>query len=262
MSAPVHISDIIEVVCEQYRVTQTDIRSARRTGRLVEPRHIAAYLAAKLTDKSLPQIGLLMRRDHTSVLHGRDRIAARVAEDATFAEHVYALELACVSLSMMRGRGVLPAPVEPIVPHDLARRIMAGGRRAAMRVSPDHVLELCEALISAHDFETENGAPAPVLVPAPPVALSTLVRDFLALEAGYRRSPSINLRELRDRAIDSLRDRVDDDDIRALVVAADILRRAEYTAAERDAQARYQRAVNVLSKRFPDNARKEQETNG
>jgi DnaA-like protein len=41
-------------------------------------RHIMYYLMSKMTDRSLPEIGRFLKRDHTSVLHGKRRIENQI----------------------------------------------------------------------------------------------------------------------------------------------------------------------------------------
>jgi len=71
------VEDIIEVVSGLSGVTRNDILSARRDAKSCLARHIAMYLAKKLTAHSFPGIGKLMGgKDHTTVLHGTRRIQA------------------------------------------------------------------------------------------------------------------------------------------------------------------------------------------
>ncbi len=70
---------IISAVAEHYGISSMEVRGAQRGRRYTIPRHIAMYLAAKLTGLSLPAIGrCLGDRDHTTVMHGRDRISTAV----------------------------------------------------------------------------------------------------------------------------------------------------------------------------------------
>ena len=65
------VHDIIFAVADDYGISVGDLVSPRRVANLIEPRHIAMYLAKKLTVKSLPQIGhAIGDRDHTTILHG------------------------------------------------------------------------------------------------------------------------------------------------------------------------------------------------
>jgi hypothetical protein len=77
---------IINVVCRQYQVRKMDMLSERRTKDLVVPRHIAMYLASRLTKNSLPEIGRRIGgRDHSTVLHAQRKISAIVLENRMFA---------------------------------------------------------------------------------------------------------------------------------------------------------------------------------
>jgi len=263
MRAGVHIADVIDVVCEHFQCSHIDLRSHRRTVKVVMPRQIAMYLAAKITERSLPQIGeALGGRDHTTVLHGARKITAALETDAKLAEDVLSLESAAFALAQLRGRGVLPEPPEPVSPVEIARRVLAKGRNGALRLPPDAVLELADALLAQEedaaareaalaDLAARGIAPEPVMVPAPPELLFGLVHDFVGVEAMLRSKPSINLRAARDGLIEKLRWRHGESDaVDALVAAHDAMTRAEYTAAERDATERYRAAVTALADEF------------
>jgi hypothetical protein len=253
----VHIADVIDVVCEHYGCSKIDLRAQRRTARIVEPRQIAMYLACRLTERSLPQIGqALGDRDHTTVLYARDKVDAKMQCDPTLAETLAELEIAVVSLGQLRGRGLLPKPEKLLTPKELALRIVAGGKRAAVSVSADHVLALADALIAAEEFREAHTLP--VMVDAPPPALASPVGDFLRADAAYNRAASINLRAMRDDRVERLRERREEDErVAALIVAYDALLRAEFTLAERDATQRYRAAVTALSVAFPQSITRE-----
>jgi len=89
------IADIVALVCADYDVSRLELLSPRRMKSLVEPRHVAMFLACRLTARSLPEIGQRLRRDHTTVIHGRDAIAVRIAFDRAFAARVERLARAC-----------------------------------------------------------------------------------------------------------------------------------------------------------------------
>lgn len=70
---------IINVVAEHFGITSEDIISKRRNSEFVLPRQICMYLCRKLTAESLQNIGkALGKKDHTTVLHGIDKITADV----------------------------------------------------------------------------------------------------------------------------------------------------------------------------------------
>jgi len=81
-SQHVTIGDILDVVAAHYALTLPDLRGPRRTRHIATARQIVMYLARELTDMSLPQIGqALGGRDHTTIMHGYDKIAALFEKD-------------------------------------------------------------------------------------------------------------------------------------------------------------------------------------
>lgn len=85
----VRIDDIICVVSQHYGVTKIDILSARRTANVVRPRQVCAYLAKKLTPKSLPEIGRrLGNRDHTTVLASIRKITRLLSTEEGLTDRV------------------------------------------------------------------------------------------------------------------------------------------------------------------------------
>jgi len=75
------IKPVISAVAKYYDVSLNDLVSRRRTRNVVSARHVAMYLARELTEHSLPTIGRVFDRDHTSVLHACRQIAALRLED-------------------------------------------------------------------------------------------------------------------------------------------------------------------------------------
>ena len=63
--------DLIQsLVCKFFKISKTEMLSARRSRYLVRPRQTAIYLTKILTSKSLPEIGReFSNRDHTTVIH-------------------------------------------------------------------------------------------------------------------------------------------------------------------------------------------------
>ncbi len=73
---------IIDVISEHFSITSTDIYSVNKSRNIAYPRQIAMYLCRKLTDYSLSDIGKIMgNRDHTTVLHGIDKVEANMKKD-------------------------------------------------------------------------------------------------------------------------------------------------------------------------------------
>jgi chromosomal replication initiator protein len=82
-SRTVTVESIIQIVADHYNLTNLDIISSRRNKEIAYPRQIAMYLCRTMTDTSLQEIGRLMGgRDHSTILHGIDKITADLQSDA------------------------------------------------------------------------------------------------------------------------------------------------------------------------------------
>jgi chromosomal replication initiator protein len=81
----VTLDSIVHAVTEHFALRRVDLQSKRRTKPLTVPRQICMFLGRKLTNLSLEEIGAhLGGRDHSTVLYGADRVAARYATDPDF----------------------------------------------------------------------------------------------------------------------------------------------------------------------------------
>ncbi len=75
----VSVETIMRVVAEQFAVKVSDLVGKRRQKTISHPRQIAMYLARRLTDYSLVEIGgQFGGRDHTTVIYANDKIANEV----------------------------------------------------------------------------------------------------------------------------------------------------------------------------------------
>jgi len=76
------LGEIVEVVAQFYGVDISELMGPCRSKGLVKPRQMAMYLMRQETSASLPQIGATLGgRDHTTILHGHNKIAAAADED-------------------------------------------------------------------------------------------------------------------------------------------------------------------------------------
>ncbi|MDN5301891.1 MAG: chromosomal replication initiator protein [Thermoanaerobacteraceae bacterium] len=76
------ISDILQEVGRHFSLKVEDFKAKKRTKDLAFARQVAMYLCSELTDLSLPKIGEEFGgRDHTTVIHARDKIAQDMAKD-------------------------------------------------------------------------------------------------------------------------------------------------------------------------------------
>ena len=80
------LENIQTAVADYYRIKRTDLLAETRERRIVLPRQMAMYLCTELTDKSLIEIGKAFHRDHTTVMHARNRIAEKGRTDADVAD--------------------------------------------------------------------------------------------------------------------------------------------------------------------------------
>ncbi len=81
--SPPNPEAIIRAVAAHFAVDHDELLGPRRSARVAEPRQIAMYLIRAETDASYPAIGALFGgRDHTTVLHGCEKIGRLVEQDA------------------------------------------------------------------------------------------------------------------------------------------------------------------------------------
>lgn len=76
----INYREIERRICKALKVTPSEIASERRHRHIVLARQAIAYWAARLTVRSLPEIGRLMGGfDHTTILHGKRAYPAKRA---------------------------------------------------------------------------------------------------------------------------------------------------------------------------------------
>lgn len=80
-------------VCKHFDIKVTDIESSKRTRNLAYPRQIAMYLCREMTDLSFPKVGEFFgKRDHTTVMHACEKIAAEMSINDSVKETVEAIK--------------------------------------------------------------------------------------------------------------------------------------------------------------------------
>ena len=80
---------IINVVAEHFNISKEDITSKKRNSAYVLPRQIIMYLCRHLTEVSLQTIAsLLGKKDHTTVIHGVEKIEEKLKEDEDLANKI------------------------------------------------------------------------------------------------------------------------------------------------------------------------------
>lgn len=72
---------VLEAVCRFYGVSRVDLKGKARHKEIVVPRQVAMYLLREDTRLSTPDIGKLLSRDHTTVIHGVNLVAHDLSRD-------------------------------------------------------------------------------------------------------------------------------------------------------------------------------------
>ncbi len=84
-----HADDIINYVCSYYQIKPTQLRGPRRTASLVKARQVAMYLIHEELRLTLVEIGnLLGGRDHTTIIHGVEKIKSLVDNKEKITEDI------------------------------------------------------------------------------------------------------------------------------------------------------------------------------
>ena len=91
---------VLRTCAEYFGISEIEIKSERRTKKIVRPRQMAMYLAKTLTLRSLPEIGRrLGGRDHTTVLHGIRKVERLIMSDTETA-----FDAAHIEIMILKGR--------------------------------------------------------------------------------------------------------------------------------------------------------------
>lgn len=85
--------NIIEAVCKYFNVTKADLIGKKKNKEIVEPRMIAIYLINEMLDLPLVVIGKHFGgRDHTTIIHARDKITELFKEGGKIKSLVLAVK--------------------------------------------------------------------------------------------------------------------------------------------------------------------------
>lgn len=80
---------IIEIVADHYNISIDQMCSTRRTREISEPRQIAMYLCKEMTEYPFQAIGTLLGgKDHSTVIHGVNKIADRYNDEEIFKNEI------------------------------------------------------------------------------------------------------------------------------------------------------------------------------
>jgi chromosomal replication initiator protein len=83
---------VLEAVTRYYNVSLLDLQGKARDKRVVGPRQVAMYLLREETPLSLPDVGALLGgRDHTTIMHGVQKVAGELDQDGRLRTDVRAV---------------------------------------------------------------------------------------------------------------------------------------------------------------------------
>lgn len=89
ISGPITMSSILKCVSDYFNVEQKDIIGKKKTKNIAEARQIAIYLISDLISVPLVSIGDFMGgRDHSTIIHARDKISDLITTDYKFANYI------------------------------------------------------------------------------------------------------------------------------------------------------------------------------
>lgn len=90
---PPSVPAILEIVANFYDLTVDDLLGRSRSRRIALPRQIAMYILREETRLSFPQIGdELGGRDHSTAMHGHEKLTNLIAEDASLRRDVMSIK--------------------------------------------------------------------------------------------------------------------------------------------------------------------------
>lgn len=78
---PISVAQIQKITADYYGLRLSDLNSIRRDRKIARPRQLAMYLSKVLTSLSLPDIGSVFGRDHTTILHAVKTIEKLLKQD-------------------------------------------------------------------------------------------------------------------------------------------------------------------------------------
>jgi chromosomal replication initiator protein len=82
------IERIVSEVSRKYGVSEDDIRSKKKSENIANARHICVYIIRKMTDLSLPSIGKIFSRDHSTVLSSINKVDINIKTKKNYEEEI------------------------------------------------------------------------------------------------------------------------------------------------------------------------------
>lgn len=93
-------ADIIKTVADHYHIKQLTIRGKKRLKAIVKARHVAMFLMKEELQMPYTEIGRwFSNRDHTTAMHGIQKIAEDLEQDDQLRQEVSAIRMSLVSVA-------------------------------------------------------------------------------------------------------------------------------------------------------------------
>ncbi len=78
------VDKIFAAIYKKYNIKRDEIVGPKRTKEIANARHITVYIIRSVTDMSLPNIGKIIDRDHTTVMSSLESVEKRMMQDPVF----------------------------------------------------------------------------------------------------------------------------------------------------------------------------------
>ena len=76
------MDQVVQIVCENYNLTQDELLSKKRSNEIAIPRMVAMYICRVYLDENLTKIGIQFGgKNHTTVMHAVDKIKKEIIKD-------------------------------------------------------------------------------------------------------------------------------------------------------------------------------------
>lgn len=83
---------ILEIVSDYFNIKIDDIKSKKRNKNITTSRQVYMYLAREILDEPLLNIGKSINRDHSTVIHGIEKIQEKLKVDSNFQNTISSLK--------------------------------------------------------------------------------------------------------------------------------------------------------------------------
>lgn len=88
----VTVDKVFSAVYHKYGIQREELVSSRRTKEIASARHVSVYLIRKITDMSLPNIGKIFNRDHSTIISSLEAVEKRRLQSDSFRLELEGLE--------------------------------------------------------------------------------------------------------------------------------------------------------------------------